>query len=125
MNFKETIRKILKEAEDDLGWAEETISNKEYKAEWIRTTNGKRFKEKGVHRYDEEWQRFNGWDNWYRVNSIKNFGGKLCFTTNLTTSAGKSNPQYYTPVEDYNYNEVSPSLERPKMGNEKMDQYDI
>ena len=119
--MRNLIRKILKESEDNLEWARETISDiDEYKVQWIRTADGKRFKENG----DEKWHVFNGWDNWYRVDSIKNFEGKLCFVTNLTTSVATSEFGYYTPVEDYKYNEVSPSLERPKMGNEKLDAYD-
>lgn len=130
--FTPVENETIKESEDDLGWAEELVSNqKDYiNVKWIRTNDGKRFK--NMEDRDEArggdvkpWSQFRGWDNWFGVEDVLLIDGVLCYITALQGQLPPphrkydkkwiySHQNYMTPVEEYSYNEISFEEKRPK-----------
>lgn len=135
IKFVDSNDPFLTEQEDDLGWAREIVDNADYQdVKWIRTNNGKRFKNMSdrsdlTHLYNPHpkgWSEFSGWDNWHWVNGVNLIDGRMCYITSLSATPGQeyqdsSKPHmfYFTPVEDYDQNEISFDTKRPKRGDEK------
>ena len=98
------IKKLLKESEEDFGWAEELLDNDIDKPRQVYINN-KRYcieSEDSSNGWSSDGFRTTNWTGWYDVIGLEKHRDRLCYVVDY----GVTYPKVYMPMEDFKKEDI-------------------